>query len=260
MTREQQVKIAENTYNNLSDEKIRQIAVIMEENKREDALPILLKELGIRQYEAYYIGKKLREEGMLRDKHKDKWSVAEIATIKSMVDAGHMLSEIAATLDRCYDSIRKKVIEIYGEVPIVEIEGEQWKLIGDTDYEISNCGRLRRKGCRRLTKGTLSREGYIQTTINGRLLRLHRLVAQAFIPNPENKDMVDHIDGNRTNNDVSNLRWVTSEENANNENRIQALKNAAELRRKNAKADNLLRGLLDLGFSKLELIKRIVEI
>lgn len=63
-------------------------------------------------------------------------------------------------------------------------------------------------------------EGFYKTfrlNNNGKIktFKLHRLLAQAFIPNPKNKKEVNHIDGNKLNNNLSNLEWVTHEENMN---------------------------------------------
>lgn len=68
------------------------------------------------------------------------------------------------------------------------------------------------------TEGTLlhptpNNQGYYHLHINDHTEKLHRIIAMCFIPNPDNKPEVNHIDGNKFNNDVINLEWVTREEN-----------------------------------------------
>lgn len=93
-------------------------------------------------------------------------------------------------------------------------------------YQINTSGELRSVNYRNtgktaILKQTISR-GYavVNLTVKGRqrVYRVHRLVAETFLDNPENKKQVDHIDGDRCNNCVENLRWVTSKENSNNPN------------------------------------------
>jgi hypothetical protein len=64
-------------------------------------------------------------------------------------------------------------------------------------------------------KPTLNRKrGYMYSRTSNGNYQVHRLVASAFIPNPENKPYVNHIDGDKTNNSINNLEWVTAIENA----------------------------------------------
>lgn len=96
-----------------------------------------------------------------------------------------------------------------------------WKKIKRNDnYSINKQGQVRNDKTSHIKKPTLNkRNGYLVVDLykdNKReKVTVHRLVAEAFIPNPENKPTVDHIDGNRQNNSVDNLRWATySEQNS----------------------------------------------
>lgn len=95
--------------------------------------------------------------------------------------------------------------------------GEKWTT--GFNYWVSNLGRVKNKHGRILTLQS-NDAGYLRVClqINGKSkwYRVSRLVAEAFIPNPENKPEVDHINRNRADNRAENLRWVTRLENMNN--------------------------------------------
>lgn len=115
---------------------------------------------------------------------------------------------------------------------VENLPNEEWRDVECYEgmYQVSNKGRVKclkarnSHGIKResLCIPWLDKSGYKKHNLNkngsSKLFKLHRLVAKAFIPNPENKPLVDHIDGNPSNNCVENLRWATYKENHYNPN------------------------------------------
>ena len=91
---------------------------------------------------------------------------------------------------------------------------ESFKDIDET-YEVSNLGRVRNKKTGRILKGSLH-NGYQQVVLQKKTYLIHRLIALHFIDNPNNYPLVDHYDGDKQNNRLENLRWVTSQQNSMN--------------------------------------------
>jgi hypothetical protein len=109
-----------------------------------------------------------------------------------------------------------------------------WLPIEDyPNYEISICGQVRNIKTKRVLKQCINRNGYYYVKLNRnnekfKHQRIHRVVAKTFIPNLNNENFVDHIDSNRLNNTVSNLRWVSSQQN--NFNRSISSKNTSRIK------------------------------
>jgi hypothetical protein len=95
--------------------------------------------------------------------------------------------------------------EIVDFVPLKNHEG--WEMLNIEPYTV------RRVKDKFTPKESTMGSGYIQLALNRETCYKHRLIAEQFIPNPNNYHVVDHIDGNKKNNKISNLRWVNRSQN-----------------------------------------------
>lgn len=116
-------------------------------------------------------------------------------------------------------------IEVWKIKDLASLDGEIWKDISGEEekYQISNLGRVKSlsrrintwNGYKTIPTLILSqsiRNGYLRVKIN-KSLNVHQLVSKAFVENPFNKNYINHKDGNKCNNNVLNLEWVTAQEN-----------------------------------------------
>ena len=92
------------------------------------------------------------------------------------------------------------------------------------DYDITVDGEVINKHSGRCVKGQKNGKGYLRVSIGGKLQFIHRLVAEKYVPNPDNLPQVNHKDGNKLNNCANNLEWVS-----NMQNRKHALENGLHI-------------------------------
>lgn len=124
---------------------------------------------------------------------------------------------------------------IYKNLSLQDMDGEEWRPVPDFEglYSVSNMGRIRSEPRTTETNNGgyctfhakiktqhKSKKGYLTTLLykenKSYTKQVHRFVALAFIPNPDNKPQVDHINGDKEDNRAISLRWVTNDENCHN--------------------------------------------
>lgn len=124
-----------------------------------------------------------------------------------------------------YEDAKRAHAELIKVYPfhLENLDGELWANTGgdiyESDYQISTFGRVKstKDGHERILKPFVDKDGYLNIAFSKnrhvKKFKIHRLVALAFIPNPNNKPQVNHVFGNKMDNYVDNLEWCTDVEN-----------------------------------------------
>jgi hypothetical protein len=152
----------------------------------------------------------------------------ESKTFVSIAEAGRSLDCYASNIQK---ALKGRIKSYYGYtfefVKFPDLPGEIWNSCGEHGTEVSNKGRIR-SILRNPTYGYKTADGYIKTSIGSKEYRMHFLVIKTFGNGPlDHQDRVDHIDGDRTNNCIENLRWCSHQENMDYAKNLKALKETA---------------------------------
>lgn len=135
-------------------------------------------------------------------------------TKQSLLNKGYDVSKIEEKRGIVYYTI-KKVVPNREKYWIEDLPGEEWiTTYCHPDFEVSNKGRVREKNTYKLHKASDDGDGYLSVSIKNKSYRLHLLVLRSFSPIPDwDKFTIDHIDGNRKNANLDNLRYLSPQKN-----------------------------------------------
>ena len=141
-----------------------------------------------------------------------EYDTYKVGTVANSTSKMHkLLSKPFEMSDFSFDHLTGYKNEIKQFIPPIDELNEEWKNI-QYGYKISSQGRVKNPQGK-ILGGSTHKDSYRFVTIKGKQIPIHRIVAENFIENKYNKPFVNHKDGNKMNNSVDNLEWVTQQEN-----------------------------------------------
>ena len=141
-----------------------------------------------------------------------EYDTYKVGTVANSTSKMHkLLSKPFEMSDFSFDHLTGYRNEVKQFIPPIDESNEEWKDI-QYGYKISNQGRVKNPQGK-ILGGSTHKDSYRFVTIKGKQIPIHRIVAENFIENKYDKPFVNHKDGNKMNNSVDNLEWVTQQEN-----------------------------------------------